>query len=1074
MDSMYGGKPGISFVLKANYPSVEAMITAFKGGNNYTAVWYGEYVIIDTANKNDKDNGKIYRRGIDYQNSMGGAEYIGQVVGPSAGTPYFEVTTMKDVMENHATQEVDNDISYKRYPIGKDENGCYIVSGSNQPAAQGSPQDGSDISIFDFDTNNCLVPGKLEGKDQWNDTIRYTWVNIRDDTNEADSWFYVGFQIPYTVIDYTTRSISPYNTDGTYRDMITVDRIDLNSLDADMSLPANQAKVGTHPFWEKWRLNVPRGIKGDTLSRFRVTTLAAEQAKKNPVYNVSAISTKWDEQKIQFVTTVNATDLYVDSDHKNLHNPDITTDGFGESTNQGPRQILVLDYTIYDNKSAGETYTIFVGDYNQITGVNVDDDGTVRVQMTHDNEYVYEQRIHWIDYIGLTTGNGSAGGHFTFEWNYYKTDASGKRTAVKDTTEFDICWVKSIAFEQDGSIVYTFAGDPKGPPDVLPKQLDGTDATTIGNGVYRVDDFLRWVTEVDLNAENGHFTVTTNTDRDGDGKNDIIFETDLNWVKFIRLDDDGTIHFIHTIPVADSTGALTNQNPTNVDEKYPNKIKWVNEVSLKNAKETNAGEFRMKFNYGPDYVINLDWVYDIVLDDDGTLHFWHVQNDRDDKYEKKLKWITDVSLASTEKQANSGEFRMKFNNGDPDYVSQLDWIYKISLDEDGTVHFWHMNKDVDEHEAYQYLLKWITSVGLNTTPNQTNSGEFRVSFNNNDPDYVAQLDWIDDVYIDYDSGEIALHHMRSALNTGTAKNGEPAKILDAVLKLIVAAKISKEGVLTFVCNNGDEIVMKNAESTGDTDEPFYIKKVEDIRLKTALEDDKHIQIKYNNKEGDPKDAKYEDDYLLIGDPINYIQDMVVRSEDWHLLVLYTDPKHRVTQNDLDPETMRDKNGHLWANNIEGSDGKRTAPSIYWRDLGTIKDQHGVLIGFNVTEEKMKGAGYTNIEEYLDTLYPKGLTGEDNEENGEALKGKIVTFSKNDSDNKEFYAFDYLTKHWYFLGRLNEKWDARLINSSEHNESDINAMLDTIALDGLLFTTKNVEYSTKAIPQFWSAEYEWSN
>lgn len=61
MDSLYGGKPGISFVLKANYPSEKAMINAFKKGNNYTDVWYGEYVLIDTTNKNNKQNGKIFR-----------------------------------------------------------------------------------------------------------------------------------------------------------------------------------------------------------------------------------------------------------------------------------------------------------------------------------------------------------------------------------------------------------------------------------------------------------------------------------------------------------------------------------------------------------------------------------------------------------------------------------------------------------------------------------------------------------------------------------------------------------------------------------------------------------------------------------------------------------------------------------------------------------------------------------------------------------------------------------------------------------------------------------------------------
>ena len=69
MDSLYGGHQGISFVLKASYQSVAQMISAFKNGANYKSVWYGEYCLIDTPNKNDADNGKIYRRGLDYQNN---------------------------------------------------------------------------------------------------------------------------------------------------------------------------------------------------------------------------------------------------------------------------------------------------------------------------------------------------------------------------------------------------------------------------------------------------------------------------------------------------------------------------------------------------------------------------------------------------------------------------------------------------------------------------------------------------------------------------------------------------------------------------------------------------------------------------------------------------------------------------------------------------------------------------------------------------------------------------------------------------------------------------------------------
>ena len=76
MDSFYGGKQGVSFVLRTSFPSIDAMVRTFQQGPAYTDVWYGEYCLIDTPNKNLKDNGKIYRRGLEYQNNMAGLSML--------------------------------------------------------------------------------------------------------------------------------------------------------------------------------------------------------------------------------------------------------------------------------------------------------------------------------------------------------------------------------------------------------------------------------------------------------------------------------------------------------------------------------------------------------------------------------------------------------------------------------------------------------------------------------------------------------------------------------------------------------------------------------------------------------------------------------------------------------------------------------------------------------------------------------------------------------------------------------------------------------------------------------------
>lgn len=834
MDSLYGGHQGISFVLKASYPSVAQMISAFKGGANYKNVWYGEYCLIDTPNKNDADNGKVYRRGLDYQNNMGGAEYIGQIVGPSSGTPYFQMDELEKVKQR--AQQATGNLVWKKYPTGRDSQGNYTVSTNGN---------GRDIGEFSFGTdNNVLVPGK-DG-DQFNDEIKYTWVNIRNDNANSDSWFYVGFQIPYMVVDYEISSISPYNVMGNRSDLATIERIDDES----------------HPFYEEWRLGIPKGIKGDTLRNLRV--IVPQQG--DTIYDIKNITTSSDPVTGRFTT--------------NLGTPGYT--GQQDDIDK-KRSILVFDYSFYDNTVTGTTVMVYVADYNLVRAVNVDEDGTLRLQMTHEDEIKFEKKIRWIDLISLTEGNGQNGGHFTFTYN---------NDNPRETDEFDISWIKGIEIDDDGSVIYTYAGVP----DSLP---EGN--RRIAEGVYRVEDFLQWISATTLNPDTGEFTVTNN-------RSETIYQTVLDWIKRIQLDQDG------------------------------------------------------------------------------TLHLWHTRNNQDEQLTNAIKWVTDVEL-----NPQTGQFQMNFNYGSP---------------------------------------------------------------------LEVQLDWINDVYIDEATGEIAIHHIDNEQNTGRAQNGQQAEILDARLKLVVSASVTADGIVTFTTNTGETITLGN---TG-LDTNFKFQKIDDIRLQTPIAADKHIQVKYNTSP----------EYESIGDPINYIQDMVVRSEDFHLLVLYNDPIHRATAEGLDQDS-KDKNGITWVPNVRGTDGTNYGPDVYWRDYGTIKDQAGILIGFNVTEQEVTDAGFEDILEYLNDHYPNGLTGTENEQAGTATRHKIVTYAKELGDEKEFYAFDYNLYKWYYLGKLEDSGmrDARLFLEPGvgTQKADI---IKTITTNGLLFTSSNVTYSTDDIPKYWDRTYtEWT-
>lgn len=875
MDSLYGGKPGISFVLKASYKSVNEMINAFKGGGNYTAVWYGEYVIIDTTNKQNVDNGKIYRRGLDYQNNMGGAEYIGQIVGPSSGTPYFEIDDLETV-KGYAGDAVDNETSWKRYPTGRQSNGRYAISNNGN---------GRDIATFDFNTKNALVPGKEDGN-VWHDSIKYTWVNIRNDEEDADSWFYVGFEIPYTVIDFAIHTTSPYNSLGNRVDLSEIQRVDDKS----------------HPFWEKWDIGIPKGVKGDTFRNLRIIHPTAD----DNIYFWNEISTTIDSNGT-YKTTYPTTGGYRASvqGREDIEIPN------EDNTISHTRAILVFDFWVYDDTRDGKYITVYVADYDVIEEIKLDDDGTLRLNMSHHDQYHYDKKIRWVDYIDLTNGDGAAGGHFTFTWN---------NDDPRATDEFDISWIKALEVEEDGSLVYTYAGRD----DLINQHLpEGAVQLRQGQqlvpGRYRVSNFIQWLKSIDLDTDNGHFTVTNN-------RNETIFTADLDWIKDISLSENGVVSLWHT-----TTG----------EEQLDQKIKWVNAVTLNSL----TGFFEMQFNYG--------------------------------------------------------------------------------------------------------------------APLQ------------------VQMDWIDNVYIDESNGDIGIHHVNDSQNTDLVDNNKAQK-LEAKLKLITQASISSDGKLTFRTNTGEEIPVTNANNP---DQELQIKYLENIRLAKRsdynasisgagptqfVNADKHIQVKYNT----------ENIYQNIGDPINYIQDIVVRPSDWHLLVLFSDPEHRhddERDGDL-REDGTDANGIIWVNGVAGSRGEYYNDTVYWRDYGTIKDQAGILIGWNLTEEQLKEeeAWDGDILRYLEATHPDGLTGEDNRTGGISTRGKIVTYRPKDSEDVEFYAFDYWHRTWYFLGKIADSGmrDARLFNETLNKGSSAkNEVIAGLNTDGLMFSSYDMTASKTSIPEYWTHEYK---
>lgn len=98
-NSFYGGKQGASFIIAKSFSTIAEMVESFKKGPEYKVVNYNEYVLI---NSETADNGKLYRRGYEYTNEMGGAIYVGQI----SGTSITDVSIDTGVIEGEGSQKI--------------------------------------------------------------------------------------------------------------------------------------------------------------------------------------------------------------------------------------------------------------------------------------------------------------------------------------------------------------------------------------------------------------------------------------------------------------------------------------------------------------------------------------------------------------------------------------------------------------------------------------------------------------------------------------------------------------------------------------------------------------------------------------------------------------------------------------------------------------------------------------------------------------------------------------------------------------------------------------------------------
>lgn len=531
-------------IIKGRFDSYSGMVAAFSQGPSYTDIWYGEHVLIDTPNKNDKDNGKIYRRGLNFDEkdkdgeSTGGAQYVGQIVGPSSGTPYFQMLSYDAVEKKKDLIETDGNTSYLKFPLDADKDGYADTKSETDPSIVVTDDKSKAIGALTFNryledgdyakparADSSLVPGKdVDG--EFHDEIKYTWVNVRQDNADEDSWLYVGFQIPYLVHDFYTYESSPYDSEG---NLITDTNTGLD-YPGISSVKIEELDKNQHPFYQRWLLGIPKGIKGDTIRNLRVVTLSKDYVGK--IYTEDAIDVDATSGAVKFDKT--KTYSFASSDYNK-------------------KQVYVYDFYWYDSKRNPDISTnsqdarmVYVADYTDVEDITIAEDGTFVVYYKNNTSKTFSKLVRYMQEVSLNTNTG----HLNVTMN---NDGHG----LPSEYNWDLDWIKDISVSDDGIVTASHTTSPQ-------------------SRVVRND--LSWVTDVSLDTSNGKFKMTFNNNNKF--KN---IDTTLPWFNNATTDADGTTR----LKMSNGTEVVLKQSE---DTSKPFQLRTVDNVTFATLGAISGGQ----------------------------------------------------------------------------------------------------------------------------------------------------------------------------------------------------------------------------------------------------------------------------------------------------------------------------------------------------------------------------------------------------------------------------------------------------------------------------------------------------
>lgn len=385
MQSFYGGRPGDSFIIVKSFSSEEEMIDNFKNGMDYNEVYFNEYVIINNPN-NSIQNGKIYKRGYNFSNENGGAEYICKIQGPAGLPVSVELCPYKKITPSNE----------------------YIIYSNDQ-----NDNESTYIQPYNGESAIEYIPGAIKDGDEWthfNNDILFKYYQIKDNANNR-SVLKIGFKIPYPVFDFKVEL-----TNESEGDIVRIDD-------------------GNNNFFSQWKIKIPRALDGDLIKKIEVISLGNEINNNEISYEwFSDNSTEQNEKKDSdmynhrsiLVATImssnNQIKRYYISDFDLIKKIDITENGY-------------LEFKLNDTQSINSSTPILPS----IEDVSLDDNGTLSIEWKNIDQSpqknIFSNKIQWVDNFKIKNGKLYA------VWNIFGEDESENYNSSSDshkTTEVEV------------------------------------------------------------------------------------------------------------------------------------------------------------------------------------------------------------------------------------------------------------------------------------------------------------------------------------------------------------------------------------------------------------------------------------------------------------------------------------------------------------------------------------------------------------------------------------------------------------------------------------------------------------